>query len=81
MREEGAGYSPRHKPFAAFVSECDHCRHLDSGLDFDFRKDWRMAVPELRKQVLTLKRSEPVPIETGPPRLRFCHARLIRALR
>jgi hypothetical protein len=52
VRKEGSGDSPRHKSSAAFVFECDHCRHLDPGLGFDLREDWRMALSELRKQVL-----------------------------
>jgi hypothetical protein len=52
VRKEGFGHSSRHKSSAAFVSERDHCWNLDPGLGFDFREDWRMALPELRKQVL-----------------------------
>jgi hypothetical protein len=52
VRKEGFGHSPRNKSSAAFVFECDHCRHLDPGLGSDLCEDWRMALPELRKQVL-----------------------------
>ena len=53
VREEGFSHSPWHQSSAAFISKRDHCGHLDPGLDFDLRKDWRMALPELWIEVLT----------------------------
>ena len=56
MCKEGFGHAPRHKSSAAFVPERDHCGNLDPGLGFNLCEDWRMALPELRVEVLKTKR-------------------------
>jgi hypothetical protein len=52
LREESARNSSRHQSSAALVFKHHHCWNLDPSLGFDLRKDWGMALPDLRIEVL-----------------------------